>query len=439
MNSKSFEGLTTRVSDGVKRERAVLAAVIKATTPVWVVEDHLDELAALADTAGADVVGRMMQPRMKPDPATYLGAGKVDELTRLAKGHQADLIIFDDDLSPSQVRNLEQKTKMKVLDRSGLILDIFANRARTYEAKVQVELAQLEYYYPRLTKMWSHLKGQQGGIGFRGPGETQLETDRRMVQRQIAALKKKLEKIAIQRETRRGGRRQTKTAALVGYTNVGKSTLLNALSGTDDAFVENRLFATLDPKWRQVGTDNGKTFLLIDTVGFIRKLPHHLVASFRSTLEEAESADVIIHVTDISHPLYEDQIKQTNLVLKDLGLSKKRTLLVFNKVDRAESPAVVEKAREQYPDALFVSAASGVRIWELKDKLEEMLFVGSSRVQIEVTPDQLKLLQHLQDRVALHDQEWRDGLVHLTVSGSAPEVANAMRTIGLPPPPVIAD
>ncbi len=428
----SLESMQYLPSEGEGRETAMLAAVIGPTTPVWVVEDHLDELEALADTAGADVVGRMTQPRMKPDVATYLGSGKVSELTHEAKNKGANLLIFDEDLTPIQVRNIESKTKLKVIDRSALILDIFARRARTSEAKVQVELAQLQYYMPRLTKMWSHLAGQQGGIGFRGPGETQLEVDRRIVTQRITMLRKKLEKISKQRETRRRSRRGTPTAALVGYTNVGKSTLLNALSGTKDAFVENRLFATLDPKWRQVGSESGRQFLLIDTVGFIRKLPHHLVASFRSTLEEAQTADVIVHVADLSHPLFEDQIVQTEKVLKELGLEEKPTLLVFNKIDQVDNPAIVEKARQNHPDALFVSAVKGMRIWELRDVLEERLFVSKSDVDLEVTPDQLKLLDQIGGSLVLRNKQWHEGVIQLTLSGPKPDVDNALRTLGMP-------
>ena len=414
-----------------ERERTVLVSVIRAGTAVWLAEDHMDELSALADTAGADEVARVMQPRMKPDSATFIGSGKVSEVAQLCGKHQAGLVIFDDDLTAVQVRNLEQKLKRKVVDRSGLILDIFASRARTREAKVQVELAQLEYYYPRLTKMWSHLRGSQGGIGFRGPGETQLEVDRRAVQRRISSLKKDLEKIAKQRETRRKGRRDAPTAALVGYTNVGKSTLLNAMSGREDAFVEDRLFATLDSKVRRVEQTRGKPILVIDTVGFIRKLPHHLVASFRSTLEEAQEADVLIHVADISHPHVETQMEQTVKVLAELGLKDKPTLLVFNKVDQVAIPALLQKMSENHPHALFVSASTGLRLWQLVERLEEILYVGYREVDVRVSPDQLGRLEKMEGDIQLRNKKWAEGGIELTIVGPEKEVNQALRRAGV--------
>ncbi len=427
----SFEETTKVVdaSDG-QRERAVLVTVVRAGTPTWQAQDHLDELAALADTAGADEVERVLQPRMKPDPATFVGSGKVSEIKQLCARHQASLILFDDDLSPVQVRNLEKRLGRKVVDRSGLILDIFARRARTREAKVQVELAQLEYYYPRLTRMWSHLRGQQGGIGFRGPGETQLEVDRRAVQRRISRLKRDLAKIAKQRETRRRGRRDAPTVALVGYTNVGKSTLLNALSGKGDAFVENRLFATLDPKIRRFEPSPGHPVLLIDTVGFIRKLPHHLVASFRSTLEEAREADALVHVADLAHPQVDQQIVQTNEVLKEMGLAEKPTLLVLNKTDRIENPATLEKARNDYPEAVFLSASKSLRLWELSERLEEILYAGRRSVTLSLAPDQLQRLVSAELELEMRNREWVDGMVRLTLVGTDAVLTEAMLLLG---------
>jgi GTP-binding protein HflX len=428
MNVEEFQ---IKRSDG-EREKAVLATVVRAGTANWVAEDHIQELAALADTAGADVAAQVYQRRMKPDPATFVGAGKVTEIRRQVTEHQANLVIFDDDLTPVQVRNLEQKLKVKVLDRSGLILDIFARRARTREAKVQVELAQMEYYYPRLTRMWSHLRGQQGGIGFRGPGETQLEVDRRAVQRRITSLKKDLEKIARQRATRRSGRKGVPTAALVGYTNVGKSTLLNALSESGDAFVEDRLFATLDSKVRRIEAAPDRPILLIDTVGFIRKLPHHLVASFRSTLEEAQHADVLVHVADLSHPHVEEQVTQTTKVMKELGLGDKPVMMVYNKIDQVEETGRIDKVREKDPDAMFISAGRGLRLWELVERLEKMLYVGSEVVTFAVPPDRLGTLDQFDDVLDVRDKQWDDGKVVLTLAGPPDALKAALASFGSP-------
>ncbi|MBD3166649.1 GTPase HflX [bacterium] len=424
-------GYEVETSREVTRERAVLVGVIGSTTPEWVVEDHLDELRALADTAGADEVGRVTQRRMKLDPATMIGRGKVNDIKRLLKEKDARLTIFDDDLTPAQVRNLEKELPGKVMDRSGLILDIFALRARTREARVQVELAQLEYYYPRLTRMWSHLRGSQGGIGFRGPGETQLEVDRRIVQDRIGKLKKQLEKIARQRDTRRGARRELPTVALIGYTNAGKSTLLNALTGRHDAYVEDRLFATLDPKVRRFEVTPGHPILAIDTVGFIRKLPHHLVASFRSTLEEAREADILCQVIDLSHPLFEDHIKQTDGVLKDMGMEREERLLVFNKIDNLENPQVMRRMQEAYPDALFLSAARGLRVWDLRERLDAELYQGTGRAHVRLHPDDMAALQKRFPLLQLQTKTWKEGAVHTLVSGPKTMLQQALQELSL--------
>ncbi|MEK6650721.1 MAG: GTPase HflX, partial [Bacteroidota bacterium] len=277
------------------RERCILVGVSTRTASREDLAESLDELELLADTAGADVVARLTQDRDRFEPATFIGKGKVEELHTLVVDQRVPMVIFDDDLSPAQVRNLEAALECKVVDRSGLILDIFASRAKSSEARTQVELAQLQYMLPRLTRAWTHLSKQFGGIGTKGPGETQIETDRRMVRTRIGHLQEKLERIGQQRLTQRKGRSKHVRAALVGYTNVGKSTLLNILSGSD-VFVENRLFATLDPTTRFVDLGGGNSLLMTDTVGFIRKLPHHLVASFKSTLEEVTEADLLLHV-----------------------------------------------------------------------------------------------------------------------------------------------
>ncbi len=417
--------------DNFQMEKAVIVGVIRAGDLQWRVEDHLDELDALADTAGAEVVEKIVQRRMRPDPGSFIGGGKVKEIADYCEKHDVKMVIFDDDLTPVQVRNLGDKLPAKVLDRSGLILDIFATRARTREAKVQVELAQMEYYYPRLTRALHHLRNSQGGIGFRGPGETQLETDRREVQRRITKLKSDLDKISKQRGTRRKKRSETPTAALIGYTNVGKSTLLNALTGKADAFVENRLFATLDSKVRRVETQDGKPILMIDTVGFIRKLPHHLVASFRSTLEEAHESDLLIHVADISHPHVEEQMAQTEKVMKDLDFTDKPTLLVFNKADLVEGDAQLERMREKHPDALFVSGAKNLRIWELIEKVKSLLYVGNERVELSIAPGQMDRLRKLPESVVIQDQIWEEGMIKMVFTGPEGVVKKALKRHGL--------
>ncbi|MCH8875009.1 GTPase HflX [candidate division KSB1 bacterium] len=329
------------------KEKAILVGVIKKGTDRWETADHLEELALLTDTAGAVVADKVIQEKEKIDPAFYVGRGKAENLSELAQKRSADLIIFDDDLSPAQIRNLERLSDKKILDRSGLILDIFASRAKTREAKTQVELAQLKYLLPRLTRQWTHLSRQVGGIGTRGPGETQLEVDRRLIGKRISKLSEDLVKIKNQRDVRRRGRELTTQVALVGYTNAGKSTLLNALTDSK-VFVEDRLFATLDSTIRRMKADNHSDLLLIDTVGFIRKLPHNLVASFMSTLEEANKADVLLHVVDISHSLVFKQISVVKDVLNELKILNKPTIYVFNKIDKLEQKGLVERFKNEY-------------------------------------------------------------------------------------------
>ena len=332
------------------------------------IERSLDELALLADTAGARVADRIVQRRGTIHPATFIGKGKVEEVKLRAEELEADVAIFDDDLSPAQVRNLEKALGVKVIDRSELILDIFARRAQTRESRLQVELAQLEYSLPRLTGMWKHLERQTGGIGVRGPGETQLETDRRLVGERIAKLKRELSAVERERETQRRKRRREFRAALVGYTNAGKSTLFNALTKST-VFVENRLFATLDATTRQMVSPERTLALLTDTVGFIRKLPHHLVASFRSTLSEATEADLLVQVVDASDPDYRRQMQAVDKVLDEILTEPRPSLLVFNKADALNDPTIEAGLRVEFPGCKVISARTGEGLAELRAEI----------------------------------------------------------------------
>jgi len=372
-------------------EEAVLVGVIQQNDTDEQVEEYLEELAFLAETAGAKAVKRFTQKLQVPHPKTFVGSGKLSEILEYVRKNKISLIIFDDELSPSQTRNIENAFKdLKVLDRSNLILDIFAKRARTAAAKTQVELAQYEYLLPRLTRMWTHLSRQKGGIGMRGPGETEIETDRRIIRDKIALLKTKLAKIDKQKATQRKGRQQMIRAALVGYTNVGKSTLMNLLSKSE-VFAEDKLFATLDTTVRKIVVGN-LPFLLSDTVGFIRKLPHHLVDSFKSTLDEVREADILLHVVDISHPNFEEQIQTVNQTLQDLGARDKPTVMIFNKVDAYQDvkrdptdldpdiklPPTLDElkqtylAKENYP-CIFISAKERVNLESLRELMYEQI------------------------------------------------------------------
>src|SRR6266851_1370810 len=351
-------------------ERAFLVgAPRKGSADAAQVDEHLDELGRLADTAGADVVGRTLQRIEAPTPTFYIGQGKVEELKDVLHHARSTLVLFDEPLSPVQGTNLEKALAVRVMDRTEVILDIFATRARSAEAKMQVELAQLEYLLPRLTRMWTHLSRIRGGIGLRGPGETQLETDRRVIRRKISGLKRRLEEVADHRANQRQGRRDLPSAALVGYTNAGKSSLLRELSGETDVFVEDRLFATLDTLTREVDVGDNYRVRLTDTVGFIRKLPHHLVASFRATLEEAREADLLLHVIDAAHPAWEQQVEVVDAALMELRIAdfglriskaspeRKRVIHVFNKADLLPDPeAFLAQVRERYPHAVLTSS-----------------------------------------------------------------------------------
>jgi len=312
-------------------ERVVLVGLVSQQQDEKQAREYLEELAFLADTAGAVVLKHFLQRLEQPHPVTFVGQGKLNEIADYVKVTEADTVIFDDELTPTQLRNVEKVLACKVLDRTNLILDIFARRAQTAHAKTQVELAQYQYLLPRLTRMWTHLERQRGGIGLRGPGETQIETDRRIILEKIARLKDELKKIDLQKTTQRKNRGKTVRVALVGYTNVGKSTIMNMLSKSE-VFAENKLFATLDTTVRKVVITN-LPFLLADTVGFIRKLPHDLVESFKSTLDEVREADILVHVVDISHPGFEEQIEVVDRTLREIGAADKNKIYLFNKID----------------------------------------------------------------------------------------------------------
>jgi len=318
-------------STAIRIPEAVLVSVISKNQTVVQVEEYLNELEFLAGTAGIKTIKKFTQKLEHPDPRSYVGKGRLEDIVLFVTEHKPDVVIFDDELSPSQIRNIEKALKCQVLDRTNLILDIFARRARTAQAKTQVELAQYKYLLPRLTRMWTHLERQKGGIGMRGPGETELETDRRVVRDKLASLRDKLEQIDKQNQTQRKRRGNIVKVSLVGYTNVGKSTIMNMLSKSD-VFAENKLFATLDTTVRKVVWDN-IPFLLSDTVGFIRKLPHDLIESFKSTLDEVREADILVHVLDISHPNFEEQMQIVQQTLVEINSADKPTLLVFNKTD----------------------------------------------------------------------------------------------------------
>jgi len=339
-------------------ERTVLVGISMGKEGQNKVTEYLDELEFLVETAGGIVETRFIQNLDFPNPKTYVGSGKLEEIAQYVKAAEIDMVVFDDELSASQIRNLEKVIEVKVLDRTNLILDIFARRARTAHAKVQVELAQYQYLLPRLTGMWTHLERQRGGIGLRGPGETEIETDRRIIRDKIALLKKKLEHIDKQKATQRKNRGQMIRVALVGYTNVGKSTIMNLLAKSD-IFAENKLFATLDTTVRKVVIDN-LPFLLSDTVGFIRKLPHGLVESFKSTLDEVRESDFLIHVVDISHPEFEDQIRTVNHTLTEIDAGDKPVIMVFNKID-------AYRWVEKEEDDLTPSTVENISLYELKN------------------------------------------------------------------------
>jgi GTP-binding protein HflX len=395
----------------VHLERAVLVSVALPNRP-WVGDDPLDELRGLAQTAHANIVGELTQKRQHIVPATYIGKGKLGELTELCAAKDAEVVIFDNDLSPAQVRNLEKATNAKVIDRSELILDIFATRARTIESKLQVELAQLEYSLPRLKRMWTHLSRYKGGIGLRGPGETQLEEDRRLVGLKIRDLKERLSHVQTRKQREVSSRFEEHTVSLVGYTNAGKSTLMNKLTGAS-VYVEDKLFSTLDTRTRQWRLADWGRVLLSDTVGFIRDLPHHLVASFKATLEEARQARLLLHVVDASNLHAEEHIVAVKKVLKDLECDDRPTLLVLNQIDRLKDLSYLQVLQAHHPRAVAVSAKTGQGLDELRDAVIEMISADFAQVTIDVDAGNGRVLAYLAAHAEIYRQEFHDNRIRM--------------------------
>ncbi len=376
-------------------EKVVLVGVIFPKQDKNLVFDHLEELKLLCRTAGGEVVKIFIQDLKQPNPAYLIGKGKAEEIAQFVQENNISAVIFDDELTPTQIRNLENLTKCKVLDRAAVILDIFASHARTREAKTQVELAQYEYFLPRLTRQWTHLSKQFGGIGTKGPGETQIETDRRIIKRKIATLQNKLKEIDTQRNTQRKQRDKFFKVVLAGYTNAGKSTLLNLLTDAN-VLVEDKLFATLDSTTRLVRTKNGFEFLLSDTVGFIRKLPHNLIASFRSTLYEIIYSDLILHVVDASHPARDEQIQVVEETLKEIQADKIKSLIVFNKIDLIKDKNELDLLSLKYPQSVFISAERGININALISRIEEIIEQDYLYQEILLYPDEIEKLSVIQ-------------------------------------------
>ncbi|MCB9366147.1 MAG: GTPase HflX [Calditrichaeota bacterium] len=377
-----------------KRERAFLIGICKPGEDLSAAQDHLDELAMLAETAGADIVDRELVKLRQIDPALYLGKGKTAEIASYVAEFNADLVVIDEDPAPAQTRNLERELKTRVVDRSGLILDIFARRAQTREAKTQVELAQLKYMLPRLSGAWTHLERQRGGIGMRGPGETQIETDRRLIRTRIRKLEEELSDIERQHRTQRAKRQEVFRFSLAGYTNVGKSTLMNVLTSAG-VYEENLLFATLDSTTRMLPIGQGIRAVLSDTVGFIRKLPPGLVASFRSTLDEIREADCIVHVVDIASVTYLEQMETVQKILTEMGLSEVPVIEVFNKMDALDDPSVLRWVKEHKPEAVLVSAKSGEGLESLRERMRMIMEAGKLTLEVELDAANGKLWQEL--------------------------------------------
>jgi GTPase len=392
----------------VRAERVLLVGVLLPDTAADP-RDPLGELRSLAKTANANVVDEMVAKRQSIHPGLYVGTGKARQIAQRCEMNDVDAVIFDNDLAPGQIRDLEKICDRKVLDRSELILDIFATHARTAQSRLQVELAQLEYTYPRLTGLWSHLDRHGGGVGTRGPGERQIETDRRLVQKRVSLLKDKLQAIDRRKLREVRGRSDAYCACLVGYTNAGKSTLMNRLTEAG-TYVADKLFATLETRTRQWEAGLGQTVLLSDTVGFVRDLPHHLVASFRATLEEAIHADMLLHVVDASHPHVGQQIRAVDRVLDELGCDRSREQLVLNKTDQIIDPTIFAVLREKYPDAILVSAVNGRGIDELAETVARCARGKSVRVDLEANYRNGRLMQYIAQHAEVENETYNDAV-----------------------------
>lgn len=423
----------------VDSESAILVGVHLADSPD-LAEEPLAELAGLVESAGAHVVGRLYQRREAPTPSSYLGKGKLEQLKQLVEATEADVVVFDNDLSPAQVRNLEEAAKAKVLDRTELILDIFSTRAQTHEARLAVELAQLEYSLPRLKRMWTHLSRLKMGVGMRGPGEKQLETDRRLVEKRIADLKRDLEKVLHRKEREVAARGDHMTVSIVGYTNAGKSTLLNKLTDAG-VYAKDQLFATLDTRTRQWRLPGWGPVLLSDTVGFIRDLPHRLIASFKATLEEARQADLLLHVADASSPSAADQVRAVYAVLKELGIEEKDTLLVLNKADAADETAL-NLLESHYPGSVRISARTGAGLDRLTHAVSDALSREFVEADVVTSVGNGRLLAYLAKHGEILSRTFTDErvTVHCRVPrkhlGRVSPAEAEIREHALPPPAV---